>query len=193
MEKSNYSNTKNIIGVVVVIVVLAGLGFIAYQNSNNPLLSGNTGRVMELRKQAHEDGITQDRLDSIIRELLALDDVSYVSAMLISHYDSIKTDLRKSAKLKADFREVEVKFITKDQINRDGSHRGAVEVIKSRMHDPSSFEHVSTEITPAPNDGSKYWVRIQFRGKNGFGALRLDDEILEFTNSHIYTPFNIGR
>jgi hypothetical protein len=53
----------------------------------------------------------------------------------------------------------------------DGSHTALKNLIKSNMHDPSSFEHVET----------KYWtmsdhivVLTRFRGKNAFGAMVLN-------------------
>jgi hypothetical protein len=53
----------------------------------------------------------------------------------------------------------------------DGSHTALKNLIKSNMHDASSFEHVET----------KYWtmsdhivVLTRFRGKNAFGAMVLN-------------------
>lgn len=50
----------------------------------------------------------------------------------------------------------------------DGAHRNLEKLVKEGMHDPGSYEHVSTQYT----DMGRYLVvKMNFRGKNGFGAL----------------------
>lgn len=50
----------------------------------------------------------------------------------------------------------------------DGAHRNLEKLIKEGMHDPGSYEHISTQYT----DMGRYLVvKTIFRGKNGFGAL----------------------
>ena len=50
----------------------------------------------------------------------------------------------------------------------DGSHRNLVRVVKEAMHDPDSFDHIKTVYW---DRGDKLVVKMDFRGKNTFGAL----------------------
>ena len=51
-----------------------------------------------------------------------------------------------------------------------GHYKPLEEDVKSRLHNPHAFEHVSTEaIGPTPDD---YNLEMRFRAENGFGALR---------------------
>lgn len=66
-----------------------------------------------------------------------------------------------------------------EKINRqfsawDGSHRDLVRRTKAAMHDPSSFEHISTRHVE--KDGY-LMVVMEYRGKNGFGAIVRDEEL----------------
>ncbi len=63
--------------------------------------------------------------------------------------------------------------IRKDKIERqfsawDGSHQNLVRVVKEAMHDPDSFDHLKTVYW---DKGDKLVVKMDFRGKNTFGAL----------------------
>lgn len=53
----------------------------------------------------------------------------------------------------------------------DGSHRGLVGAVKQRMHDPDSFDHARTAFE---DKGDHILVRMEYRGKNAFGALVLN-------------------
>ncbi|MHB1351688.1 MAG: hypothetical protein ACYC5S_02195 [Thiobacillus sp.] len=53
----------------------------------------------------------------------------------------------------------------------DGSHRGLENVIKSKMHNPSSYKHVETQYL---DKGDYLIVSTKFRGKNAFGATVLN-------------------
>lgn len=50
----------------------------------------------------------------------------------------------------------------------DGSHRDLTRIVKAAMHDPKSFEHVETVYW---DKGNYLMVRMQYRGKNAFGAM----------------------
>ena len=54
----------------------------------------------------------------------------------------------------------------------DGSHPALTRLIKSSMHDPSSYEHVSTYFRDA---GSHIVVETTFRGTNAFGAVVINE------------------
>ena len=53
----------------------------------------------------------------------------------------------------------------------DGSHRQFVNLVKNRMNDPDSFEHVETRVTPVQSDTGKHVIIMEFRGRNAFGGL----------------------
>lgn len=53
----------------------------------------------------------------------------------------------------------------------DGSHRALVEYVKERMHDPGSFQHVSTSAIES--EEGNLMIIMKYRAANGFGALRL--------------------
>lgn len=52
----------------------------------------------------------------------------------------------------------------------DGSHRGVVREVKSRLRDPNSFEHDETRITPVDEDGFHTLI-MKYRARNGFGGM----------------------
>ena len=58
----------------------------------------------------------------------------------------------------------------------DGSHREFTALVKRRMNDPDSFEHVETKTTPVMNVDSEFGagrhrIIMQFRGRNAFGGM----------------------
>ena len=54
----------------------------------------------------------------------------------------------------------------------DGSHDGLTAYIKEHMNDPGSFKHVETRYT---DHGDYLTVTTQYRGKNAFGAIVLNE------------------
>jgi hypothetical protein len=65
----------------------------------------------------------------------------------------------------------------------DGSHSGFKRQVKSMMRNPSSFEHISTRVTPVNNTGD-HTVIMQYRAENGFGGMSVGSAVGEFTNSN---------
>ena len=53
----------------------------------------------------------------------------------------------------------------------DGSHTGVKRKVKDILHDPDSFEHVQTRITPVDSSGNHDLI-MDYRATNGFGASR---------------------
>jgi hypothetical protein len=51
----------------------------------------------------------------------------------------------------------------------DGSHRGLVDFVKGRMHDPGSFKHVETRAMTTPDN--TILVTMTYRGSNAFGGV----------------------
>lgn len=54
----------------------------------------------------------------------------------------------------------------------DGSHRVVVRYTRERLHDPGSFDHVSTRITPVDAEGN-HELLMEYRANNAFGARTL--------------------
>ena len=60
--------------------------------------------------------------------------------------------------------------------NFDGSHRKVEAAVKSRLNNPSSYEHVNTQYTVNPD---AITVHSTYRAKNGFGAVVTSSAIAE--------------
>lgn len=55
----------------------------------------------------------------------------------------------------------------------DGSNADFVALVKQRLRDPGSFEHVETTITPVDERG-EHRILMKYRARNGFGGMNLD-------------------
>lgn len=51
----------------------------------------------------------------------------------------------------------------------DGSQRHVVNAVKEALNDPGSFDHISTVVAPVNNN--RHTFKMEYRAKNGFGAL----------------------
>jgi hypothetical protein len=65
----------------------------------------------------------------------------------------------------------------------DGSHTELVKMVKEHMHDPKSFEHVSTTFEKQTDGG--LLVCMDYRGKNGFGATMLNNICAKYSVSGV--------
>ena len=64
--------------------------------------------------------------------------------------------------------------VFKSEISEDGSHSRVVSTFKEHMHNPDSFQHVSSEYEDIEKDGKHYYkITMVCRGTNTFGALVL--------------------
>ena len=64
--------------------------------------------------------------------------------------------------------------IFKSEISEDGSHPAVVSTLKEQMHNPDSFQHVSSEYGILNKDNKRYHkIVMTFRGRNTFNALVL--------------------
>jgi len=63
----------------------------------------------------------------------------------------------------------------------NGSHLALEKWTKKQLRDPSSFEHISTRITPV-KDG-KHTLIMQYRAKNGFGGFNNEAVVAEIDNA----------
>ena len=60
----------------------------------------------------------------------------------------------------------------KSEISKDGSHPRVVSTFKEHMHNPDSFQHVSSEYEDIEKDGKHYYkITMACRGTNTFDAL----------------------
>lgn len=64
----------------------------------------------------------------------------------------------------------------------DGSHSGFKRQVKLMMRNPSSFEHISTRVTPT-NDEGVHTVLMEYRAENGFGGMTVGAAVGEFSNA----------
>ncbi|MER8921683.1 hypothetical protein [Mesorhizobium sp. M0802] len=55
----------------------------------------------------------------------------------------------------------------------DGSESDLVAKVKEMLRDPSSFEHVKTQITQV-NSSGEHTVIMEYRARNGFGGLNVE-------------------
>ena len=62
----------------------------------------------------------------------------------------------------------------KAEISEDGSHPRVVATLKEQMHNPDSFQHVSSDYETVEPEGKSYHkIVMTFRGRNTFNALVL--------------------
>ena len=62
----------------------------------------------------------------------------------------------------------------KSEISEDGSHPSVVATLKEQMHNPDSFQHVSSDYETIKQEGKHYQkIVMTFRGTNTFNALVL--------------------
>lgn len=62
----------------------------------------------------------------------------------------------------------------KSEISEDESHPSVVSTLKKHMHNPDSFQHVSSNYETMEKEGKSYYkIVMVFRGTNTFGALVL--------------------
>ena len=62
----------------------------------------------------------------------------------------------------------------KSEISEDGSHPAVVATLKEQMHNPDSFQHVSSDYETVEQEGKRYHkIVMTFRGRNTFNALVL--------------------
>ena len=62
----------------------------------------------------------------------------------------------------------------KSEISEDGSHPRVVSTLKETMHNPDSFQHVSSDYETVEPEGKSYQkIVMTFRGRNTFNALVL--------------------
>lgn len=75
----------------------------------------------------------------------------------------------------------------------DGSHAAFKRQVKSMMRNPSSFEHISTKVTPV-NDAGTHTVIMEYRAENGFGGMTVGSALGEYssTNCNDFTVLTVN-
>ena len=62
----------------------------------------------------------------------------------------------------------------KSEVSEDGSHPAIVSTLKEKMHNPDSFQHVSSDYDIVEKDGKRYYkIVMTFRATNTYNALVL--------------------
>ena len=94
---------------------------------------------------------------------------------LKDRYSPEVTRLSQQAKTKRAKIQVQANFETfKSEISEDGSHPRVVAMLKEQMHNPDSFQHVSSDYETVEPEGKSYYkIVMTFRGRNTFNALVL--------------------
>ena len=84
-------------------------------------------------------------------------------------------DLADQAKHKMNKIQSEIDLETfKSEISEDGSHPAVVSILKKKMHNPDSFQHVSSDYEIVEQDGNHYHkIIMTFRATNTYNALVL--------------------
>jgi len=65
----------------------------------------------------------------------------------------------------------------------DGSHSKFKSQVKSMMRNPSSFEHISTRVTPINSEGT-HTIFMEYRAENGFGGMNVSIAKGKYSNSN---------
>lgn len=65
----------------------------------------------------------------------------------------------------------------------DGSHAAFKRQVKSMMRNPSSFEHISTRVTPV-SDAGTHTVFMEYRAENGFGGMTVGSATGEYSSAN---------
>ena len=129
-----------------------------YNNANILLMKKDLERVKEL---------PFDRKVQIYAELSAQEPGN-------AEYASKHTELQEVVAIKLKMEAAQVRrsqlgaTVDSQFSNFDGSHRKVEAAVKSRLNNPSSYEHVNTQYTVNPD---AITVQSTYRAKNGFGAV----------------------
>ena len=96
-------------------------------------------------------------------------------AYLKDQYSAKIENLSQQAKTKRAGIQSQVNFETfKSEISEDGSHPAVVSTLKEKMHNPDSFQHVSSDYEIVEKYGRRYYkIVMTFRATNTFNALVL--------------------
>jgi hypothetical protein len=138
--------------LVLVLVVAVGVAYFAIQSA---------------RKENAFPEELRDKLSSEDPKVL-LELSEKCDAYLRDRYSPEVVSLGQQAKTKR----TSIQFQAK--ISEDGSHPAVVATLKEQMHNPDSFQHVSSDYETVEPEGKRYHkIVMTFRGRNTFNALVL--------------------
>ena len=116
------------------------------------------------------DVVKKDKAEQILVERISWWIVGIVIVCFIFLGNSEKEFIAPVVKKTAE--ELRAEKVKKSFSGQGGSNINLIRLVEESMHAPSSFKHVKTEYIDA---GDYLIVRMQFRAKNAFGALVLDE------------------
>ena len=145
--------------LVLVLVGAVGIAYLAIQSA-----SKENAFLEELRDQLSSED------PKVLLELAEKCDT-----YLKDRYSPEVTRLSQQAKTKRAKIQVQANLETfKSEISEDGSHPAVVATLKETMHNPDSFQHVSSDYENVEQEGKSYHkIVMTFRGRNTFNALVL--------------------
>ena len=158
------------------------------EKCNEFLRDQQSDKVANLSRHAKED--MDDILEDIFlkehSDLLSSEDPKVLSELAekceeyLQDRNSVEvTHLSQQAKTKAARIQRQLDWQAKletfkSEVSEDGSHPAIVSTLKERMHNPNSFQHVSSDYGIAEKDGKHYHkIVMTFRGTNTYNALVL--------------------
>ena len=156
--------------VVFILIILIGVGMVGMACFT--ILS--TRKARAFLKQ-HRDQLSSED-PKVLLELSEkcgefLKDKSGYSTEVILLEQQAK---RKATKIQKQIDYQENLATFKSEISKDGSHPRVISTFKEHMHNPDSFQHVSSEYEDLEKDGKHYYkITMTCRGTNTFGALVL--------------------
>ena len=158
------------------------------EKCNEYLKDRQSDKVANLSRHAKED--MDDILEDIFlkehSDLLSSEDPKVLLELIEKCNEYLKdrrstevTHLLQQTKDKAARVQREINFQAnletfKSEISEDGSHPAVVSTLKEQMHNPDSFQHVSSDYEIVEKDGKHYQkIVMSFRGTNTYNALVL--------------------
>ena len=150
------------------------------EKCNELLRSQQSGKVasLSLRAKARIDDIFLKEHSNLLSSedpKVLLELVEKCDAYLKKRYNFAVTHLSQQAKTKAAQIQKQIILETfKSEISEDGSHPRVVSTLKEKMHNPDSFQHVSSDYEIVEKDGKDYHkIVMSFRATNTYNALVL--------------------
>ena len=136
----------------------------AFLKAHSSKLSSEDPKVL-LEFSEKCDAYLKDRDSFEIRRLLTQAKTKLTQAKTkLTQAKTKRTSIQFSANLEA----------FKSEISEDGSHPAVVAMLKEQMHNPDSFQHVSSDYETVEQEGKNYQkIVMAFRGRNTFNALVL--------------------
>lgn len=122
--------------------------------------------VMRIELQ-NEASLSLERREQIYKTLVAEEPGAQAKYQAKLREVSSALETKRKGQAVAAANAVLAENIKKQFSGWDGSHRGVEAAIKSRMHNPGSYEHVETRYSV---DDGKVTIITTYRGTNGFGG-----------------------